>query len=378
MRGAAGTLWIEALRIEPRDPAAAQPQVSAPCALERRRGSRGGRRARDRRATAPGAPAPGDAQPWLELDLGRTCEWGGVVVDFAASARACRLLASDDGERWTRAGARRRAAAAGGAGCAPADGEGAPGAARVRGRHRPAGRTRRHRAARARRVARALRHRHRAPRAARPLPAPSARRAGVLGAWSAPTATTRKGLLSEDGALEVDAESFTLEPFLWTDGRLLDVGRRRRRSAVARRRRICRFPASSWQAPDCACASPPSPPAPPGAAPWWRATRSRARGRGRARGAAVRRHPPVPGQPVLAEPQSRRRRRRRSRAWRATAPTVQRQRRRGASSRSHGPTRSARRRPSDGLTALTDGERPAAQPRSTIRSASPKRRSPST
>ena len=31
----------------------------------------------------------------------------------------------------------------------------------------------------------------------------------------------RKGLLGADGALEVDAEAFTLEPFLWSDGRLL-------------------------------------------------------------------------------------------------------------------------------------------------------------
>jgi hypothetical protein len=31
----------------------------------------------------------------------------------------------------------------------------------------------------------------------------------------------RKGLLGEDGALEVDAESFTLEPFVWADGRLV-------------------------------------------------------------------------------------------------------------------------------------------------------------
>ncbi len=31
----------------------------------------------------------------------------------------------------------------------------------------------------------------------------------------------RKGLLGADGALEVDAEAFTLEPFLWSGGRLL-------------------------------------------------------------------------------------------------------------------------------------------------------------
>ena len=39
----------------------------------------------------------------------------------------------------------------------------------------------------------------------------------------------RKGLLSEDGALEVDAESFSIEPFLWADERLVtwaDVERR--------------------------------------------------------------------------------------------------------------------------------------------------------
>src|SRR4029079_16869559 len=31
----------------------------------------------------------------------------------------------------------------------------------------------------------------------------------------------RKGLLSEDGALEIDAESFSLEPFLWADEQLI-------------------------------------------------------------------------------------------------------------------------------------------------------------
>ncbi|MGH7789970.1 MAG: discoidin domain-containing protein, partial [Candidatus Binatia bacterium] len=41
--------------------------------------------------------------------------------------------------------------------------------------------------------------------------------------WAVVTADgdDRKALLSEDGALEVDAESFTLEPFLWTGDRLL-------------------------------------------------------------------------------------------------------------------------------------------------------------
>ena len=36
-----------------------------------------------------------------------------------------------------------------------------------------------------------------------------------------PDAGLRKGLLGEDGALETDAEAFSIEPFLWREGRLL-------------------------------------------------------------------------------------------------------------------------------------------------------------
>src|SRR5215470_876181 len=81
-RDSSGTLWFEALRIEARDPASREPRVRA---------ARASSALPDHPADAvltadPGSawcPAAGDREPWRELDLGRTCEFGGVVVDFA-------------------------------------------------------------------------------------------------------------------------------------------------------------------------------------------------------------------------------------------------------------------------------------------------------
>src|SRR5262249_10436117 len=99
--GGAGTLWIEELRIEPRDPAAAQPQAHAARASS---GSAGHEpeRGLDDDAQTSWRPAAADAQPWLQLDFGRVSEWGGLVVDFAEASAACagRLLASADGVDW--------------------------------------------------------------------------------------------------------------------------------------------------------------------------------------------------------------------------------------------------------------------------------------
>jgi len=72
--GAAGRLWIEDLRIEPREPAPAAPQA------ERVRTWTEGERC------------------FHELDLGAMRELGGLVVQYAGPiAPASRLLASDDG-----------------------------------------------------------------------------------------------------------------------------------------------------------------------------------------------------------------------------------------------------------------------------------------
>ncbi len=174
-------------------------------------------------------PDPTDTCAWIQLDLGRSCEWGGVVVDFAGSAAtaASRLLASDDGVRWTLV-----AQEVGGTGSRrwlrTSDGEGrfariefstgaVPAVVKVSVvplelAVSPA----RYIAAVACKERRGLFPRHLLNEQAY---------WALVGA----DGDEHKGLLSEDGALEVDAESFSIEPFLWIDGRLVtwaDVERR--------------------------------------------------------------------------------------------------------------------------------------------------------
>lgn len=303
-QGGAGTLWIEALRIEARDPAAAQPSVHTV-----RASSAAPDHAAVHALTADHGdtwrPAPNDAQPWLELDLGRTCEWGGMVVDFAAVAVACRLLASGDGQRWTPL-----AEAPGGSGqrrwLRTADGEGTPGAPRVRTRLDARGRACRRRTARAGRFAGALRHRARLPRAARTLPAPSARRAGVLGAGRC--RRRRAQGAAQRGRRPRGRRGVVHARALSVDRRASpDLGRRRR-TRVARPRPSAhpqRRVALRRLAPAChrgrRRATRPERPR--------RALRDRAHRPRSARCAPLRRRPPVPGQPGVAEPQPRRRRR---------------------------------------------------------------------
>jgi hypothetical protein len=216
-RSTTGTLWIEALRIEARDPASAQPSVHAVRASSAAPGHPAAH------ALAAGddttwRPAGGDARPWLELDLGRISEWGGTVVDFAAAAAPCRLLASDDGERWTPL-----AEAPGGEGrrrwLRTTEGEGRLARLEFAPASTPevahADVVPLELAVSPARCVAALASR--APRGRFPR-----HLLGEQAYWAVVGADgdERKGLLSEDGALEVDAESFTLEPFLWLDGRL--------------------------------------------------------------------------------------------------------------------------------------------------------------
>jgi hypothetical protein len=165
-------------------------------------------------------PAAGDGAPWLELDLGALREWGGLVVDFAeaGASAASRLSVSDDGERWlplaadVAGGGRRRwlrtgetesrfvrielpAGAGGGVtriAIAPIELAVSPA---------------RHAAALARAAPRGRYPRH---------------LLGEQAYWAVAggDGDERKALLGEDGALEVAAEGFSVEPFLWLDGRL--------------------------------------------------------------------------------------------------------------------------------------------------------------
>ena len=226
--GGSGTLWIEGLRIEPRDPAATRPRIEAVAASSSASGH-GPECVLDEDPSAHWSSDPTDVRPWIQLDLGRSSEFGGVVIDVAGSGGvpASRLLASEDAVHWKpfaedRGGARRRrwlrtpdgegrfarVEFASGSVPAVAGVEIAPLELAVS----PA----RYVAAAARKTRRGLFPRHLLNEQAY---------WALVGA----DGDERKGLLSEDGALEVDAESFSIEPFLWTDGRLVtwaDVDRR--------------------------------------------------------------------------------------------------------------------------------------------------------
>src|SRR5262249_48692035 len=164
-------------------------------------------------------PDPGDEQPWIQIDLGRSSEWGGFVVDFGDTATATRLLASEDGVAW-----RALAEDSGGNGTRrwlrTSDGEGR--FARIEFSPDPALAVvhvgvvplelavspARYIAAVARKERRGLFPRHLLNEQAY---------WAVVGA----DGDEHKGLLSEDGALEVDAESFSIGPFLLADGCVL-------------------------------------------------------------------------------------------------------------------------------------------------------------
>jgi hypothetical protein len=214
-----GTLCIEALRIEPRQSVAGAP------------------RAHDVRASshAPGCepacvldgnpltawrPAACDARPWLELDLGSSREHGGPIVDFAGVAPlpAPRLLASDDGVQWLALPAevagrgRRRWLRAGEAEsrfvrlefpAGACDGIARVAFAPIELAVAPV----RYATALARSAPRGHYPRH---------------LLGEQACWAVVGADgdERKALLGEDGALEVGVERFSVEPFVWTGGRL--------------------------------------------------------------------------------------------------------------------------------------------------------------
>jgi len=99
--GGHGSIWIDDLQIEERettDLRALRPRIRA---------SDGG----DARAVFDGKPETtwrGEADsgdPWVELDFGRTVEYGGLVIDWddAGAPPAFRLLVSDDGNAWASA-----------------------------------------------------------------------------------------------------------------------------------------------------------------------------------------------------------------------------------------------------------------------------------
>lgn len=219
---ATGTLWLEALRLEPR------PQPQGPLCLHAARASsqQAGHEAAcvlDGSAGTSWRPEPGDPRPWLELDLGESRECGGLTLELArrqapeAGTPPIRLLGSDDAAHWTplardpggatplrflrgEAEARwLRVELPAGAGGGLARVAVVPIELAVS----PA----RYAAARARAAPRGRYPRH---------------LLGEQAYWALVSADGdgEKALLGEDGALEVGAESFSLEPFLRVDGHL--------------------------------------------------------------------------------------------------------------------------------------------------------------
>ena len=78
--GGSGTLWIEELRIEPRDPAATKPRIEA-VAASSFVGGHGPECMLDEKASTHWRPDENDTQSWIQLDLGRSCEFEAVVTD---------------------------------------------------------------------------------------------------------------------------------------------------------------------------------------------------------------------------------------------------------------------------------------------------------
>ncbi len=223
-QGGAGTLWIETIEIAAREAVSGSPRVIAAQASSHASGHESSFLVDG----APGGswcPAPDDPAPALELDLGTLRECGGVVMvlDGDRPFPPTRVYASDTatGDAWA---------------LVSEDGGGTqPSRWLARGEHearrlrielgRPAGG-----ALAVRRVEIVPIERVLSPAAwaaSRAREAPRGRfprhLLGEQAYWAIAggDGDAEKGLLSEDGALEVAAEGFTLEPFLVCEASVL-------------------------------------------------------------------------------------------------------------------------------------------------------------
>lgn len=100
--GDAGTVWIDDLRLEEREPPARRPRPPAVRASSSAPGS-APEAVLDFDATRVWRAAPEDRQPWLLLDFGRPREYGGVVIDWDPLdfGVGYRIETSDDGLDWS-------------------------------------------------------------------------------------------------------------------------------------------------------------------------------------------------------------------------------------------------------------------------------------
>jgi len=221
--GGAGTLWIDDLELVPLPVAAGPPPVpvatasSAPTAHP-------AAAVLDGDTATWWSPEPDDAAPELNLHFGRPREYGGLTVVWADGRHVADYLVetSDDGRTW-----RTQSVVTGGNGgrdplflpetesewlrLRPLPDEGAPPPAVAELVLRPLDWS-------TTRETFFMNIAKEAPRGVYPR--------GFLGeptAWTVVGADrdSREGLLGADGALEAGPGEFSLEPFLWTDGRLL-------------------------------------------------------------------------------------------------------------------------------------------------------------
>jgi hypothetical protein len=215
-----GTLWIEDLRIEPRDPACSRPRICEVFASSEATGFPVSQ-AWDGDHETDWHPAEGDAAPWLEADLTRSSEWGGLVLDFAERPAdgLYRLLSSDDRAHWKLV----------------AEEKPGPGArfwirtSDAEGRYVrlefPASSSPKILHCHVVPLVRAVSPARYVTKIARDAPRGMYPRhlLGEQAPWAlvGGDGETAKGLLGEDGALEVGIESYSIEPFLWTEGRLV-------------------------------------------------------------------------------------------------------------------------------------------------------------
>jgi hypothetical protein len=191
----AGSLLVDELRIEPRARPAGRPRVHV-------------------------LRASSGPDPSFELDFGARTEWGGLAVDFAGAGELpeARLFASDDGAAWRRIDA---AARAGGRRLWLGAGEVESRFARLELGGGAAGGVVRVEPVPIELAVAPVRHAEALARAA-PRGRYPRHLLGEHADWAVVggDGEGRTALLGADGALEVAAERFSLEPFLWTGERL--------------------------------------------------------------------------------------------------------------------------------------------------------------
>ena len=229
---AAGKLWIDELRIETREPteAALAPRSVRASSAAPGHAPEGAVAPDGAREWRPGA---GDPAPWLELDLGARREWGGLTLELTGGAPPphCRVEGSEDGAAWSLLAEETPPAPR----CWLRTGEAESRFVRLAFERELRGGVRRVSVVPIERAVSPARYASLLARAA-PRGHLPRHLLNEHAYWAVVGADGdgRKGLLGVDGALETEAEGFTLEPFLRVDGRLVTWADVEARASLAR------------------------------------------------------------------------------------------------------------------------------------------------